>query len=140
MSAIIKTESADNLKILSFTADQFKQLRWTEENKEVNVNGVMYDVARVEMVGNSVNLYVEGDATETDLIAGFINNVQQPERDQANSPAKLLLEHFLKEFTTVGYLSFYSPSTEMTRVIPGVPVFTSALIDRLQSPPPRFTA
>lgn len=136
MSELVKQERSQNVQFISFSKYDFDKIVWEQQGKEIRFKGRLYDVTGIEISPNEIKLYVEEDARETDLISDFVSVISsQTEKDQTNSPAKLLLEHFLKEFT-VGQTSYiYDPVVSFILFINKDFHFTSFISDQ-QFPPP----
>jgi hypothetical protein len=131
---IDKKEAKHPFLILS--KQEFENINWITDGEEFRLHGNLYDVSSIEFVKDQVKLFVEEDLMETNLVAEFISIFNtQTENNQSNFPVKLLLEHFLQEFTMQEVaFNFQLPSTSTT--VYEKEFSFSSFIAHQQSPPP----
>jgi hypothetical protein len=114
----------------------FERVSWIREGKEFRHEGKLYDVSKIEFVDGQVKIFVEEDSLETNLINDFIAVLDvQTEKGQNNSPVKLLLEHFLKEFVIEKSGFVFEPTVSCLSLAEPGSVFNS-FIPNTQAPPP----
>jgi hypothetical protein len=136
----ISKGKSESLEVFSFSRQEFNAISWLVEGREFEMNGKRYDVVKTEISTNSVELYVENDVRENTLVNDFVSLINtQSEKDQTNSPLKIMLEHFLKEFTQQSKFVMTEPVMNSLRFgqLPGQ--YLLSWIDELQSPPPQTT-
>jgi hypothetical protein len=68
----LRTLPTEELELLTFTPEEFQIAR--VEEKEVKVDGKMYDIARLEKQGNTILVYCLHDIAEDNLLA-FLNKI-----------------------------------------------------------------
>ena len=139
MAELIKGESDENLQAITFSKTDFDKIDWTIKGKEFRKNGKLNDVAKIEVLANTIKVYVLEDSQENDLVADFTSTVQQQsEKDQGNSPLKVLLQQFLNEFTPhQNVLSLYPPQQSLSTISQSTESCLLSFITELQSPPPQ---
>jgi len=62
-----KVYKVRNIRVFSYSEEEYNAIEWTRRNKEFKSNGVMYDVVRTEKLQGTIKLYCVADAEETVL-------------------------------------------------------------------------
>jgi len=76
------SESSLEMIIAEQVADK---IVWEEKNKEFSLNGILYDVARIEKKGGKTYLYCINDKKEKDLLDDLVKAVK---KDQDNKQGR----------------------------------------------------
>lgn len=84
----LKGKPDDELTLLTFTHEQFKNSK--VDDHEVKVNGKMYDIARIEVRGDQVLVYALHDEAEDSLLTLLNEMVKRTEKDKKPVPHSLL--------------------------------------------------
>jgi hypothetical protein len=130
---IISRLPENELTLIKITSQDKEKIRWTDEGKEFNYAGSMFDIVKVKVKKNITYYYCFNDAKETDLFA----NLDQLVKDQKdNSKSK---QNEKKEIT------YFTPEILLTQQLTARPVhyfcfstgYKSFVRDVL-SPPPRI--
>ena len=136
MSELVKDKKQTAHQVVTLCKHDFENIKWITEGKEFRLKGKLYDVSKIEFLNGVVKLFVEEDSLETNLVEDFISIINsQTEKEQNNSPLKLLLEHFLKEFTVEKTSFIFHSTVSFISVVEKDFLFTS-FISNQQSPPP----
>lgn len=127
---------AKHHQILSLSKAEFEKIVWLDDEKEMRFNGKLYDVSRIETSNNTVKLFVEEDEMETKLVDDFVSMFSsQADKTTNSSPIKILLQHFMQEFTCTTSITIFHPSFSFVALIEKNFLFNS-FITIGQSPPP----
>lgn len=134
MRAQLRTLPDDRFEKLTLSRQQYEDAQVEED--EIEFNGRMYDVARIQLVGDQVVVFGLHDEAEDNLISFLHETLKNAAGDRQEVPAQVF------QFMT---LSFISPSLSFTN-----PVFKtlqrqctayaasdSSFVPSLDSPPPR---
>jgi len=92
----ISLKKQEELKTLSLTASEFKNVKWTEVDKEFEYQDKMYDVAKIEKNGHGYLIYCENDTFE-DLFFNWL-------RSESKSASKGFVQILF--FEPIAYLEF----------------------------------
>ena len=113
MSELVKNKKQTALPVVTLSRHDFENIKWIVEGKEFRFKGKLFDISKIEFSNGIVKLFAEEDSLETNLVEDFISIISsQKEKEQSNSPLKVLLEHFVKEFTVERTaLIFHSPAS-----------------------------
>ncbi len=127
---------ANHHQILLLSKAEFEKIVWLKQHKEFRLDGRLYDVESIEMKNNEVAIHVEEDTQELKLILEFITQfTSETENKNNSSPIKILLQHFMQEFTFNA--TFEIPLTILSSVIFFEKEFSYvSFILNGQSPPP----
>jgi hypothetical protein len=69
-------------------------MEWLDENKEIMVNGILYDVISIKNSGKTVSLFVINDTKEKALMENYSKVVNSNETN-SNSSKSNILKNFL---------------------------------------------
>lgn len=131
MRLALKAKPAEELEVLELTVDGFQQARVDEH--EIELNGNMYDIARIEKQGNHLVIYCLHDEAEDNLLSLLDSMLKNASKDKKQAPVSGML--FLLAFVAKTNLqlpalssfashpcTFYSISLmETTRTVLGPP-------------------
>jgi len=114
-----------------------RQITWLDENKEVLLNGVMYDIVSIRNAGTKVVLYAVNDKAEKELMNRYqkqFNDIYENGNSgkQKNNLLKdfLSLKYFQKSFSLINLISSnHNYPANFTFEIPAVYL-------GVQTPPP----
>lgn len=127
---------AKHYQILLLSKTEFEKIVWLDDEKEMRFNGKLYDVSKIETLNTTIKLFVEEDSMETKLVDDFVAMfTTQADKTTNSSPIKILMQHFMQEFT------FNTPTTISPASLSMIS-FTqeefdfSSFISIGQSPPP----
>ena len=136
MAEAIKQPQQNSSYCITLSQHDFENIVWAREGKEFRLNKKLYDVASIEFANGAVKIFVEEDAAESELVEKFIALFStSKQNDQTNSPLQILLDHFLKEFTTTSVAVLYHP-TFTSNFLFQKEIHFSSFISNRQSPPP----
>jgi len=125
---------------LNFDQAEFAKLVFTDNGKEFNYSGRLYDVVGIKHEGNRIAVMVEYDANETSLVETFGSLFsQQQDKDQSSSPVKIILSHFQQDYIVShsGIAAINISSIKgFTTVSQSYP--TSSFVADQLAPPPKF--
>lgn len=79
---------AEQLTLFTLTPEEFKQAR--VEDHEIKVNGKMYDIARVEVQDNLIQVYALHDEAEDNLLSFLSELVNRSTNDKKPIPDQLI--------------------------------------------------
>lgn len=124
---------AEQLTLFTLTPEEFKQAR--VEDHEIKVNGKMYDIARVEVQGNLLQVYALHDEAEDNLLSFLAEIAKRSAHDKKPVPSHLV------QLLTLQFVSDTSLTPQNTA---GVISHSSAYLPsqssvalRIDAPPPR---
>ena len=136
----MQTQTANLREILSFSKSAFSQLAFTDNGKELQLDGKLYDVVSISHNGDKVYVTLEYDSKETRLIEGFSGSFgQQQEKEQNSSPLKNILSHFQQDYVAANTPVLNSGNTTLqgynilNRMFP-----CSSFVANTLAPPPQF--
>ena len=99
MGERVSMASGNHSEVLTFSKAEFNQLVFGDNNKELRLNGRLYDVVSIESNGGKISVAVEYDSKETELVETFGNLLsEQQEKDQNSSPLKIIIRHFQQDY------------------------------------------
>ena len=138
--SVMQTESANLSETLSFSKSDFSQLAFTDNGKELQLDGKLYDIVSIKYNSDKVCVTLEYDSKETGLIEGFSGSFgQQQEKEQNSSPLKNILSHFQQDYVAAHIPALHSDNTLLQgyymlhRIFP-----TSSFVANTLAPPPQF--
>jgi len=140
MSERVSMASGSRSEVLTFSKAEFNQLAFSDNNKELRLNGRLYDIVSIEAAGNHVNITVEYDSKETELVETFGNLLSgQQEKDQSSSPLKTIISHFQQDYIAVYERTYPFENTSVVKlcVVNNAYPSSSFVADNL-TPPPQF--
>lgn len=129
---------ANHHQVLLLSKTEFEKIVWLDDENEMRFNGKLYDVSRIETSNNTVKLFVEEDSMETKLVDDFVALfTSQNDNPTNSSPIKILLQHFMQEFTCNSSTTIFHPSFSFVALMEKNSLFIS-FVTIGQSPPPDF--
>lgn len=122
--------------ILTLSKTAFEKIVWLDDEKEMRLNGKLYDVSKIETSNDIVKLFVEEDEMETKLVDDFVSMFSsRADKTPHSSPFKILLQHFMQEFTCTTSTTIFYSSFSFVAFMKKNSLFNS-FITIGQSPPP----
>lgn len=82
-----------------------KDMEWLDENKEIMVNGILYDIISIKNSGKTVSLFVINDTKEKALMDNYSKVVNSNETNSNSSKSNIV-----KNFLSLKFIQ--SPSYE----------------------------
>jgi hypothetical protein len=134
MKAALKEYPPERLQAITLTATEYQQAKNDED--EIEWQGFMYDVARVERHGSHVMIYALRDEAETNLLA-FLNNViELAKQDHETAPPVFTSFYFLPVILpSAVWLSTERMVTKLNHETPYVALPCDGYSDRVIQPP-----
>jgi len=127
---------AKHYQILLLSKTEFEKIVWLDDEKEMRFNGKLYDVSKIETSNTTIKLFVEEDSIETKLVDDFVAMfTTQADKTTNSSPIKILMQHFMQEFTCNTTTTIFHPSFSFVTLMEKNSLFNS-FITIGQSPPP----
>ncbi|GHN01520.1 hypothetical protein WSM22_30090 [Cytophagales bacterium WSM2-2] len=123
------TSKQEDIQVFTFSKSEFDSIVWEETNREFELEGKMYDVARIEYKDNKYFVYCENDYME-DLLISML---------KTTGKSKCKMNPAIQFFEPVGELiceSCFSKSQQEEHVVTN---FYRSLLPEAVAPPPRFT-
>ena len=137
MFHLAEKSSGNNQHVITLSPRQFENLHWSVKGKELNMDGHLYDIARIEVNRTEVKLYVEEDDLETQLIADLLSFTrQQTNNNEATSPVIFLLSMVCSEVEVPSYNNIHFPVLVKVPVQPCTEANSSLYVSELLLPPP----
>jgi hypothetical protein len=135
MRASLKDYPIEKLQRLALTKAQYQVAK--NDEGEIEWQGYMYDVGRVETRGSEVTVFALRDEAETNLLAFIDRIVEMTNRDNQSPPS--VFTQFLSLIFTIPEIaptaSFYQSLKFEYGKLP-IEIFSSLALD-VQAPPPR---
>jgi hypothetical protein len=133
MRAQLKQMPADKLELIKLSISDFEKAK--VEEHEIKVSGKMYDISRIEKVGDTLFVYCLHDEAEDNLLAFLDKILTVPLKDKS-APSQVL------KFTSLTFILPASPNVQPVLSIQSLPatlykVGTSTFVLSLDSPPPK---
>lgn len=129
----LKHKSDEELTLLTLTPDEYKKSK--VDDHEVNVNGKMYDIARIAIKNDLVLVYALHDEAEDNLLALLNEMVERSSNDKKPVPSHLLqllsLQFLLVEINLPSLTGIW-----LTHFTPYINTLI-AVERRIELPPPR---
>lgn len=133
MRVKLKEMPSEELNLFEFTTEEFNKVKVNDA--EIEVNGKMYDLARIESEGNRMKVYALHDETEDNLLAFIQEIVNTAAEDNDPAPSEIL------NLITLDYLTedalFIAGKTvhqnHLTAYLDKLPTIEQ----RVETPPPR---
>ncbi|HEV8511799.1 MAG TPA: hypothetical protein VGQ59_00890 [Cyclobacteriaceae bacterium] len=72
IQAVVSSLEEDKLELLILSSSDFEKIRWTDNEREFEREGKMFDVSRIESHDGSYFIYCENDLFE-DLLVNYLN-------------------------------------------------------------------
>ena len=135
MRSKLKDLPADQLEVVHLSTTAY-QLALRDGGDEIEVNGKMFDIARVEIKQNQVIIYCLHDSAEDNLLS-FLDHVFKnaaQDRKQVPSP---LLQFSALTFILPSSLTFKNSLPLLFRAFTNYVVSDLSIIRSLDTPPPR---
>jgi hypothetical protein len=133
MRAKLKELPAEELDLLILSMEEYQHAK--VEEHEVKVDGKMYDIARVEQLGNQVLIYCVHDAAEDNLLAFLDKILSLPLKDKS-------VPHGVLHFYTLHFLpaqfDFTLPEFTSPSSVTAYSAITSQFISADIFYPPKF--
>jgi len=111
-------------------------LKWANRDREIMVNGLMFDVKSIEKIGDSVKVTGEYDCEETNLNReiAWVEDAQEEEDQQSNSIQVLvqIMDDSLSRFLA-GFFQFNQADSKCSKATSILPTIYLRTI----SPPPK---
>lgn len=137
---LVKKGAFSNLTMLTFTAEQFEDLQWTEEGREFTLEGKMYDVSEIEKVGENYVVNCKHDIIES-VVRDFFDDEQGDVGDHGkpkkkNGQNKSRVAKFFP-----GQKTAYEPEFLLFQSISysQVSEYSTTTLREVESPPPEST-
>jgi len=112
-----------------------KNIKWTDDNKEVIINGEFYDVIGFKNSGTTVSLFLINDTKEKELIdnyEGLANSL-----NNTSTPGSKLIKDFLSlKYLQDAFIEFSPSSTDLIVDFPEYIADLSSVFISLGNPPP----
>jgi hypothetical protein len=112
-----------------------KNIKWTDDNKEVIINGEFYDVVGFKNSGTTVSLFLINDAKEKEMIdnyEGLANSL-----NNTSAPGSKLIKDFLSlKYLQDALIEFIPSSTDLDLEFPQYIADLSSVFISLGNPPP----
>lgn len=103
-----------DVSVIRLSNDEFKKLKWTEEEKEFEYHCILYDIVSIERVNDFVIIYCINDIKENQLISNFYHWMKDKDNPY-DIPFKELakffqINFFMQDNLIYQYKAFYSMS------------------------------
>ena len=135
MRSKLKYLPADQLEVIRLSSKAY-QRALRDDGHEIEVNGKMFDIARVEIKQNQVIIYCLHDSVEDNLLS-FLNQVlKNAAQDQQQVPSPLFQFSALT-FILPSVFSFNNPSALSFSSFTNYSESDCSFIPSLETPPPR---
>ena len=108
-------------QVLSFDNDEFSKLQFSDNGKELNFDGKLYDVVSIEHAGAQTHIMVEYDSKETELVNGFVALFNGKSEGGSGVPLKDVLQLLQKEFVPNQSICLFAESFSNTHYF--IPTF-----------------
>lgn len=124
--AVVASSSKEELKTLVLPTSEYEKLRWTEEGKEFEYRGKMYDVAKVEKKAANYVITCENDSME-DLFVNWLKSVSKskakliPQIQFSQPTEKLEFHAFIKTSEKNGQAPCNFYSSFLAEIVPPPP-------------------
>jgi len=129
----LKQKPDEELTLLTLTRDEYKKSKVND--REVKVNGKMYDIARIAIRNNQVLVYALHDEAEDSLLTLLNEMVERSSKDKKPVPSQLIQLLTLQFITSQTHV----PSQTGIWVEHHTPYITPlpAIDGGIESPPPQ---
>ena len=134
MRSKIKTLPADQLDIVTISKTEYRNsLRGDDE---IEVNGKMYDIARVEINSDHIIIYGLHDSSEDNLFS-FLDQVLKNATQDSQQASSTLFQFNFLSFVLPSDYSVENLSVFIFRPFTSYLIGESSFITTLGTPPPR---
>ena len=131
----LKTLPADQLDIFHLTPSAYKQaLR--DGYDELEINGKMFDITRIEVKEEQVIVYALHDSAEDNLLSFLDQVLKSAAQDHQQIPSPLFQFSALT-FLLPSTLSFSNPLPSSFRAFTNYAIRDFSFVPSLDTPPPR---
>ena len=127
--ASVMNSHESDLKTLSLSVAEYQKIEWTEEGKEFEYGGKMFDVAKVEQQGKNYLVTCENDALE-DL---FVNWMKSAGKTKSKVIPQIQLSQPIEE------IEIKVSSSSSGKIGPALNDFYSFFLEEIIPPPPRVS-
>lgn len=127
MSELLNDKSAEPSLVFHFSSTAFNNLTRLEGNdKELLIEGELYDIKTITKSGDNVTVYVYHDWAETDLLRHFMDWVGNGSKHKSHHPIaqSFFMPYYAKATCTWSYtlpVQMTSLHSEATGILPGWP-------------------
>ena len=134
MRSKLKYLPADQLEIIRLSAKAYKQA--LRDDDEIEVNGKMYDIARIEIKENQVIVYALHDSAEDNLLSFLDHVLKNAAQDQQQVSSSLFQFNFLS-FVLPSDFRVENPSIWILYHFTSYHIGDTSFVLSLDTPPPR---
>jgi hypothetical protein len=136
MRKVLQGKPDSELELLILTPEEFDEAR--VEEYEVKVNGKMYDIARIKISGNHVEVFCLHDEKEDNFITFFAELVGKPMKDQSSLPSEIILFITMNFIFSTENICFSNISSDIIKVSFYQPSIVGFRLE-IVTPPPKFS-
>lgn len=133
MKQLLKTTPDDQLEVIQLTKSEYEKS--LHEEDELALNGSMYDIAWVEVKGETYFVYALHDDAEDNLL-GFLDEVVKRSSSDKKPVPSQLLQFFSLDFISP-QAKFYFARELAQKISPLYPMRYSSFYLSIDSPPPK---
>jgi hypothetical protein len=130
----LKVLPADQLDVLHLQISEYE--RSVRGDDEIELNGKMYDIARVEMKNNKVIVYCLHDSAEDNLLSLLDQVLKSAAKDSQQASSSLFQFNFLS-FILPSAFSVTDLSTSILCPFTSYLIGDSSFVTSLDTPPPQ---
>lgn len=123
---VTNSQQAD-LNTMTLSVAEYQKIKWTEEGKEFEYGGKMYDVAKIARQGADYVITCENDSIE-DL---FVNWLKSAGKSKSKTIPQIQLSQ------SIGEIEIKAPINSVDKVRPVLNNFYSSFRAEIIPPPPR---
>lgn len=114
-----------------------KNMEWLDENKEIMINGILYDIISIKNSGKTVSLFVINDTKEKALMENYSKVVNSKETNSNSSKSNILKSFLSLKFIQGSNYEFnLSSSSLINKHYTPYTVFLSDVFISQETPPP----
>jgi hypothetical protein len=134
MRSKLRDLPADQLEVLHLSATDY--LRLAMGNDEIEVNGKMYDIARVETKKNNIIVYCLHDSSEDNLLT-FLDQVLKNAANDSQQASSSLFQFNFLSFVLPSDYKVENPSVYIFNPFTCYLIGDLSFVISLSTPPPR---
>ena len=134
MRSKLKYLPADQLEVILLSAKAYQQS--LQDDDEIEINGKMFDIARIEVKEEQVIVYALHDSAEDNLLSFLDQVLKSAAQDQQQIPSPLFQFSALT-FLLPSTLSFSNPLPSSFRAFTNYAIRDFSFVPSLDTPPPR---
>ena len=134
MRSKLKELPAGQLEVLHLSATDYQRL--AIGNDEIEVNGKMYDVARVKIKKDNVIIYCLHDSSEDNLLS-FLDQVLKNAAEDSQQASSSLFQFNFLSFVLPSDYKVENPSVNIFHPFTSYFIGDASFIISLSTPPPR---